>query len=116
MTIKLVIGPSIALCTFPEALHSGKQGSVDFCYLDRTTIFVRYRKVGPVKRFKHNSCMAVVTQTDRSKSDHNRCVIEFLDGDYGFCFDCVTIIYFVSISIRLLLAQGLSSKNSVRSR
>ena len=32
----------------------------------------------PVHRFKHTSCVAVVTLTDRPKSVRNRCVIEVL--------------------------------------
>ena len=33
-------------------------------------------KVGPVNQVNHTSWAAVVTPTDRSKSVHNRCVIE----------------------------------------
>ena len=34
------------------------------------------RKVGPVNKVNHTSCVAVVTPTDRPKSVCNRCVIE----------------------------------------
>ena len=43
----------------------------------------------PINRFEHTSWMAVDTPTDRPKSVHNRCVIEFL-----VAFLCCDFLFF----------------------
>ena len=43
----------------------------------------------PVNRFNHNSWMHAVTPTDRSKSVHNRCVIEVFVAI--LCFQIFTL-------------------------
>ena len=40
------------------------------------TAFAGSGKVGPVNQVHHTSWVAIVTSTDRPKSDRNRCVIE----------------------------------------
>ena len=52
------------------------------CVLLNTQLLWLWEGWDPVNRFNHTSSVDVITQTDRTKSVCNRCVIEDFDGVY----------------------------------